>query len=490
MNNFEELENSHSRLPVHLTNELGVSGFLTLNGRETRAILLSKDLLNVVKDENGWFDLELRAPGNRRILFHNSLSMKSIRHGLGSQADYEQHIFPNVVVSTYEKVDLCVRSISFTMKGLNYFFHYGYVEWQSACKDDAELVEAIKTIRRRGYKYNSLRGYDFFRPHEIYIIHSVPRIIKFRAESRYYEIHIGQSSGGVAWGDINVKTEPIAVIVFDKPTLLDEALERVFEWQQFFVQVAMEPLSLEGLTTRGERSWRAPSQDVYLPQLRKKSVNIPTSYQLHPGEIPFNFWDDRHHLRNVMQNWLLNGSSRAKFRGSLNRVIEGRISRSDLSDLVGICAGLEALPDLSVNEKFGQDAIELMANAAFLAIRDKNFDVDIERIRGVLSILDRPSLSNRLRVLASHIQSVLPLEVSHPIIKATPKLRNLSAHGGSFTDRIIPMVAPVVEGLASMCTIFDLVTSGMPSVDSERRSLKAIGLAFRASKELESLGVN
>jgi hypothetical protein len=321
-------------------------------------------------------------------------------------------------------------------------------------KANKKFIDALKLVRQKRGGDNKAKGHDFFRPSDIYIVHAVPRIMKFRVESRCYEIHALQSTQEERVGDINFRTEASAVIIFDLPTSLDDALERVFEWQQFFVQMAMEPMDLEALSTWGERSWKSPRQDVYLPYLRTWPEIDQARHRLHPADVPFNIWHDRHHLRNAMQNWLLNGSSRALFRGSLNRVIKIQAKHSDLSDLVCICAGLETLPELSQGQEISSELIEVMGHAAFYSIKNKENTINIERIKGVLSNLGCPSLSNRLKTLALIVQSVVPLGVSKTIIKEIPRLRNISAHGGSFADRYIPMVSPVVEGLASMCAIF------------------------------------
>jgi hypothetical protein len=121
MKNFDELEKSHSQIPVHLKSEPGAAGLLSLSGQKTRAIISSKDLLNLRKDDNGWFELALSAPGNTEILLCNALSTKSVTHAFGPKKDHVEHIFSNVVILGYGKIDSSIKSVAFKLTGLHNF---------------------------------------------------------------------------------------------------------------------------------------------------------------------------------------------------------------------------------------------------------------------------------------------------------------------------------------------------------------------------------
>ena len=327
METFRDLEKRYDGSHVHLegTDNLA-SGTLTLDRRKTIVSFSSAKRTEYAADRNGWFDLRLRGINGTAILLKNALYLGSTTYG-GKSSRIEQRIFPNTIVFNADKMakDDKIHSMSFRLDRLEYFFWYGYIESHSLYEASRSNLAALRRLRRA-----RRRSYDFAKPLELHLVHAPRKILGFKVDENTYEISSGVSVQEGGGNKLTLKAELAATIRFSRPVSVDEAIKNVWSWKRFFSQIAMEPLSLDGISCRASRK-TYPEAAIYLPnELREKSRK---SDRFHPGDPPYNRWKDRKALAGVMSTWLQRTNSRRHFRSSVERVIKNIRRRNILEDL-------------------------------------------------------------------------------------------------------------------------------------------------------------
>ncbi|NRP70711.1 hypothetical protein ILFOPFJJ_01592 [Ensifer psoraleae] len=471
MRTFEEIRRKFRAIGVRAADDPDLAGVINLNGPESLLVLSGDNPYWHKKGANGWFDVTVEAANGDILLLHNAIETKHSTHSHNRKA--ETHIYPNVVVIGQRKNLKEVKFIGFKLVGLKHFFHYEHIEFQDLWRAPPELMKALLALRKSNAEWLSAefggteRKDELFHPGALYITHRVPRAFKFRLHTRCYEIGFGGHSRGLGWGNIEIQVDPVAQISFDEPVNLDQALDAVWEWQNFFVQIAMEPMPVEAISTRADKGEQSPAH-VYLPVSEEPSKNSELR-GLHPAYIPYNRWNERQKLATAMRGWLEKQDERRQFRAVLGRVIRDMHRRSDIENVLRLCAAIESLPELDQGSDVSKKHIKDMAAGALsIAVRD-NIPVSGERIQNALSVLRRSSLPARLRHLSEKLQHLLSLDDCKLIANAAHGLRNTAAHGRAHVSFQNPLVAPVVTALAAMCAVYDLSTSGMQPISGEGR---------------------
>lgn len=481
MRTFTEMENKYRDIHVRYPGNDEVSGIIRVDGADTRVTLNSDDHLSFTTDENGCFDLRLEGVNGDSIFLHNALKTSSTRYGSGR---CETHIFPNIIIFARQSEFEKVKSVSFMLMGLNNFFLYQNIEGHFLHDTPEETKKFLKDLRReRLHRANITEDEGFFRPMEIYAVHRIPRIMKFRVDDRFYEIGtFGWWQGGHL-GHLEVRHEPVATIIFETPAGLDEALQHVWEWQQFFVQIGMEQMPLKAMAARTERSIYSAEAEIYFPAIaRQLSEKAPL--RLHPSEVPFNRWPDKRNLSELMQRWLAKSEQRRRFRGLLNRAIEDLEKRLQINDIVKLCAAIDSLSELEEPGGIDTCDVKKMARAASAVINETEPVVDEERIRNALNTIRFSSLAKKIDRLGERLKFSVNREDCIFLRKEAVRLRNRAAHGHSDYSPRIPVIASVVEALASMCVLFDLSTAEVLPQSEDWHKVKALSNFHHGMDEL------
>lgn len=122
------MERRFKRTPVKLVDHEGAHGVLRLHRRKTRLEVSSDTLIHFEReDENGWFDLVVRALDGREVLLHHAISLGTGFHQWGGIRDaHFARVFPNVVIDDLRGLasDRLVQRIAFRMTDMSSFFYY------------------------------------------------------------------------------------------------------------------------------------------------------------------------------------------------------------------------------------------------------------------------------------------------------------------------------------------------------------------------------
>jgi hypothetical protein len=474
MRDATELERSYARVPVRLKDDLNQGhGVLALAGKDTALTITASEHFQERDPDTGWFDVILEENNGSSILLLNSLIMRSSMPHEDRQ-EWEFDIFPNIIAFDAKPIlpDGNIREITFTLDRLNDVFYYEIAEWQSLYQASTDTERSLKALRTRKRPYP--RGYAFFKPREVYIIHSLPRVLRERVGNRVYEIFVGHSHHR---GRARLKIEAvvIATIKFDAPVGLGEAIDEVWNWRRFFQQLAMGPMRLTSMSCRRRRDRRIRSSDIYLPNLdRTPSADDSFSpFHFGPRDIPYGDWKDRRRFGSAMRRWLELDAQRRMFRVRLDRVLEqtGETSTALIADL---CAAIETLDELRNPSTLKANELQLIVEAAARAGAQASPPVPQERIEGLLGMLQFQSLPQRLKKLAKQLREHIPKPIANEVIGHALRFRKFQAHGGSWDEMRIPLISPTLQVLAGMCVMWDLTTSGFP-VRHGDRSLNAAG---------------
>lgn len=346
----------------------------------------------------------------------------------------------------------------------------------------SENLRAIRKLRT-----NKNRKHDFFRPMDLYLVHTPPRILKFKVDNRTYEIEAGLTSKGLGWNGLELKVEPIATIRFDKPTSVDDALIHVWEWKRFYSQVAMEVLMPEAIAARVNRRSRSTELDLYFPNIPTRNETRRGGLHLHPGDIPYNLWKDRKELADVMQQWLSKEKERRIFRVALDQVLDRMAIRIDIGDIVSLCGGIESLSELNEGSPISKEDIDKLAKGATRVAQEEKIGVTADRIHGLLGMLRQQSLPRRLNLMSRQLRSVVDKADCKLLTKAALELRTTAAHGRSIAENSMPKIGPTVEGLAAFCALFDLTSCLMPKMANEHSQLYPLQTVVRSINYLRNL---
>lgn len=465
---------------------LDASGHLSLSGESSRLTVNSSNFHNFSGDNFGWFDLEIVDSADRQIWLHNALSsgrwMPGVRQGV-SVGTYTTKIYPNYAVIDADQLGKArkVKQVNFQLSGLDQFFINNLIEWQSGYDLSPPQQQLLKSLRMKG-----TRDYGFFDPHNIILLHRSRSVLQFKVSERTYRISIGLHSSSKGWTNTNLRTVPTASIRFSKPVEFEDALQRVWEWQQFFSQVAVKPMCLTAMSMHGPRSaHRAAS--VYIPNWREVGVDNKAGLGLSPHYIPYSDWKSRRELGRVMQAWLCKSDNRRFFRGAIGKVISSISERSDTVDITLLCAAVESLDESNGSGSYTKCTIRKMAEAATSASTQN----DIERVKGLLGQLNRPSLKQRLQWLCKQTADMFCDYDTEAFINECIRLRNDISHGkmGSGTER--GQDGPLIEMLLCLCILYDQHLAGMPNkLGCGKNLLAAIRArdAWMAVKQFESGG--
>jgi hypothetical protein len=459
METFRDLEKRYNGSHVHAKDVDTSSGKITLDRRKSVISLSNLAPVKYREDQNGWFDLRLNGIDGTEILLKNALEIGNYFYGK-PHSRVGVDIFPNVVVFNADKLTKSnqVNSISFRLKNFEYFFWYKFIESHFLYKTSPSELSAIRKLQNKRY--------DFRRPDNIYIVRARQKILQFKIKDKSYEISAGLSTRRSGATRLVIKTLITARINFTKPCNISDAINFVWAWKRFFAQVAMDPLPLEGISCRALRT-RYPEAAIYLPNAARNKAR-GSRVPFHPGDPPFNQWKDRSKLAAVMRSWLLKSDERRQFRSLVDRVVENMNERTALEDLVTLCAAIEGLSELDQGGIISDENIDTLVDGAGRAAATANIQVPVDRIRGLLTMLQHQGLPNRLKLLMGRLDKLFSTDDQKLVASKVLSLRNIAAHGRSISDSVVPKVRPAIEALASICVAYDLISSGLPSETHDR----------------------
>lgn len=488
MRSFEELEEKYAQLSVH--GKSRISGFLKLAGRSTEAELSGPKPFAFQKDESGWFDLDLEAKDNNRVLLHDVVVLRSDVPWIKLRRHHAT-LYPNFVIfnSQFLRRDRKIHKIAFRLDLFKNFFHYQSLEWHPAGRSDSDVMNTITKLREAVKSRNDGKGYereyDFDDPHDIYVLHRVPRPISFEANRNTYEVWFG-SKVHAGINGVQLDAMPTAIIRFGTPVPMDHALDALWEWRRFFSQLAMERLEPNAVAARSKGVRGRSMADFYLPNVRVEKERRGRS-RLNPGTAPYNTWNERAKLADLMREWLNREKSRKSFRVLLDHVLNVRLERVSFEDIVSLCSAVDGLEELSSRTDLSKDALRAMAAAAFEAGQRTGLNVDHDRISSVIGMLKNRSLPDQLRALFACVVDVLDGPNQKLLLASVMELRTIAAHGGAILESSTPKLAATVDALAAICVLFELTTSGVPLAADKRPPLVAIGQLTESMARLREI---
>ena len=233
------------------------------------------------------------------------------------------------------------------------------------------------------------------------------------------------------------------------------------------VQLAAHPFKFEWVSIA--RSDSLQSCDVYLPN-EKTQKPFDEFYKPAPHNLPWNAWNDRGLLAKAHERWVTKDLERRTFRGALERVIERFADRTDPNDIVQISAAIDGLDELNLKNEISRDTLASMASAAKDAAAKSGFELELDRLKGLLGSISRQSLSSKIQIIGKMIE--IQNDDIDLICKYATRLRNNMAHGGSTNNQVFEYARPTIEALLMACLKFDLFTSGFDKAgDVFRESL-------------------
>lgn len=457
---FDEIEQKYTTSPIRVCGPDDITGVLRIQRKDTSIDLVHPKFFHFESGENGWFDLEMVGPDGRCIYAHNALST-----GTGSYTSselspaYFASIHPNALLfdSRGLNENRKIRKVMFRIRNLNYFFNYQYTE----SLDCFELSDEVKNSIQ-GIRYNPDMEKDFFAPAGAFLIHEMNSPIDFNVEGRRYEIFTGGVGSLGSYHGIKFDINTTAAIYFDDPVSIDDAMDRVWEWRRFFIQMAMQYLPYEGMWVQAQHDDRTPVASLYLPNTDRGDVAKKHYYEIHPAYLPLNRWNERAHFTAAMQKWIAKEHERRAFRARLDQVIKSMNRRTDQMDLIELAAGIDSLSELSSKLAFPDGSIDAMVDAAQRAAVASKLEISPDRLRGVLSQLPRPSLAEKMKELGRRAMPEADFADIELVVSTARKCRDDATHRGAVSEQLQHLVGPAVEALASMCVAFDLRDAGVP----------------------------
>jgi hypothetical protein len=480
MRTASELEAAYTAKPVWIgDNKDGGSGVLTLAGRQTSVLLTTPEHLRERGGTTGWFDLALQDGRGEKIFLHNALTRQT-RFPNRNGADWEFELFPNIVVLNAGAIAASGRvlEIQFTADGLEDFFHYELTERQPLYQASSSTLRSIRDLRKIPQHYP--RTYDHFSPTDVYVLHDLPRVLRERVGDRTYEIYIGHRES-IGLHSLTLSAVATAKIRFDSPVLLDEALDAIWSWRRYFQQIAMRPLPFLTLSCRAGVKRRDRWSELYLPNLEgaaPPSDRERTSFG--PGEVTYGQWRHRRKFAAAMRRWLELDQQRRLFRVRVDRVLEAKRKEASLRLVAELCSAIESLDELKAPMTISDADLSVVIEAAASAGAAASPPIARDRLQGVLSLLQHQSLPKRLKLLAAGIEAHLPKDDAKTLIKIARDLRTFDAHGGRWDEMTMPLIAPTIDMLASMCVLWDLTTSDLPAAFDERTLVASRSLTTNA----------
>lgn len=458
MPSFDELEkeNSHTNVTFKHRDVTG-SGVLAIAGSDTLVKLSMSKHREFDTDNNGWFDISLSSGNGDKLFLHNALQSGTTSYGFDGR-HYETTIFPNYIAFGADHLSETgqLTTIGFKLEGLERFFHLEVIERHHFYKANPEITRTLKALRHRDNRYS--KNYEFYFPNEVWLLHRLPRMQKFRVDDRVYEIHMGRSES-LSWNDPQLKFMPLAFIHFDEPTSIDDAITHVWDWRRFFSQISMDQYPFQSIWARSKRRPRGYAS-LYMPNLRERPKG-KDRYLPHGSLAPLNGWRARQELAGIMQNWLSKQGERRVFRANVDSVIGEMNHTASPDHIVLLCAGIESVSEFDSASSYSKKDIEKLVAGATTAATVAGIEVQVERLRGLLGSLRKENVPRRIRALRETIKTWVPDEWEI-ILEPAQKIRNTRAHGGSGLEQLMANLSATTHALAGMLVVWDLKTSGLP----------------------------
>ena len=458
MKYFTELEKDHSNTNVKLKyRDVSVSGVLSVAGADTSVKISMSEPFEFDTDTNGWFDMTLSSGSGDKLFLHNALQSGTTSYGLKG-LHHEASIFPNYIAFGAHHLSETghLTTIGFELEGLERFFHFGVIERHHLHKVKPEIIQNIKSLRHQRGQFS--KDYDFYFPEQVWLLHRLPRVQNFRVGDRVYEIHIGITYS-LSWNEPKLKFTPLALIHFDEPVSIGDALGHVWDWRRFFCQISMVQYRYQGIWARFKRRPRGYAS-LYLPNLRERTKR-KDQYLPHGNLDPLNGWKSRRELAGIMERWLSQQGERRVFRANLDYVISEMGHTASPDHIALLCAGIESVNDFDSVSPYSKSDIAKLVEGAAAAGLAAGVDVQIDRLRGLLGLLRKDNVRHRIKALQSAIRTLVPNEWEL-ILEPTQKIRNARVHGSSGLEQLMPNLSPTTHALAGMCVIWDQRTSGLP----------------------------
>lgn len=460
---FADLEDKYvSTAVTAVDDEIQLSGRIKLAGKETAADLETNRHFGSAKNEDGFFDLELKENGERRILLHKAFVKQSGASPFG-RGTFRQLVFPNFVILDSQNLaeGHHVQRISFRIKNLDYFFWYECVEWHHLGDTKKDFVNYLELLRKDAstrYEFSRAEDdYDFTSPDEIYIVHRPPTSIEFTVGGVQYGVFMGMFSKGGAFRSVDLRHEPIATITFPQPVSLNEATTALWRWKRFFNQLAGANLELLGVSVCGSSEEDAHWSDVYLTNERWSPPPEHTERDFHPSNTPLSNWSDRERFQALMVDWLSGEDKRHRFRVFVDSVIGARYHGHGLNHISMLCAAIDSLSGLKSETKIGKKQIANMTTAA----HEVAPGIPKQRIQAALGLLSSTSLRHKIESVASRAAPDLDDTAIEQLSKHAKRLRNLAAHGMPAESLNQPLLHPVCDALLALCILYDQELAGL-----------------------------
>ena len=478
MLSFDKIEEEFGKKEVSsISPNLSGHGVLTLDKRNTELKFSAKrdESINILGKD--FFDLELDANLGSRIFLRNAFCTKQITSG--NKLDRSSlSIFPNFVVIDSNNLNSKgkLTEIRFTFQNMYDFFYFKVADILDIKKISSDTLN----IFAKEWSRNSNK--TPFNPDNVIVTSQLPRILEFRIHDRRYEIKFTYTITH-SFSNPSFKISPNASIIYDKPVQIEDAVNHIWEWRQFFHQISMEQLPFRGIGTRihDESDGYA---SLYLPNL-DESMPSNHRYDFYPGLAPLNDWNERNKYAEIMKNWLSKSEERAIFRKNLDQVIINMRKKSTPDHIMNLTSGLESLGEFNGHSTLSKGAISTLTRAVIDMATKECIDIDANRVHGILSMLRSQSLSQRLRDFGDTI-SVIASPKQQILHKEIKKIRNSSAHGNAKINQLLPIISPVTYAFASICALWDLESCGMPT-SSLKGSSSAYIIATDAMNYLDNI---
>ena len=274
MQSFRELEKANSHTNVKFTyRDAAGSGVLTIAEAETLVKLSTSKPCNFETDNNGWFDITLSSGNGDRLFLHNALQSGLTSYGF-DRLHYETTIFPNYVAFRADHLSNTgqLTTIGFELEGLEKFFQFEVIERHHLYKAKTEIMQTLRALRSQENHFP--KKYEFYFPNQVWLLHRLPRVQEFRVDDRVYEIRMGMTES-LSWSEPRLKFMPLALIHFDEPISIDDAITHVWDWRRFFSQISMHQYPLQSIGARAKRRPRGYAS-LYMPNLRKEPNPHPS----------------------------------------------------------------------------------------------------------------------------------------------------------------------------------------------------------------------
>jgi hypothetical protein len=264
----------------------------------------------------------------------------------------------------------------------------------------------------------------------------------------------------LGWNQTSITVNPVARIAFGKAITIDDAMNALWDWRRFFVQIAFEELLPTAISARHRSAKRGYYADFYLPNLLRSGQHEHSPHSFHPADVPLNRWKDRNKLSHLMQAWLEKSKERRVFRIFLDHVIARRNRRSSIEDVVSLCSGIDSLKEILAPSTLTKKDIDVLSKAAIAAAVEHEIDVAHPRIRNILGNLRGSSLRLKMEsILSKAVPSLSDVE-QKTLIDAGLQLRQMAAHGTATSEMTSPFTSPVVEALTAACVLYDVRSTG------------------------------